>query len=142
MRRSCVSAAFFDTNIIFYAADTDSPEQDHMARTLLRSRVITVSTQVMLETYGALRRKLAYGPEDATAWVQTLKNEIVISLSPQDVLDGIMIARRYDLSHWDGLILRAAESANLDIIYSEDMNHGQIYGSVRVCNPFKEDFLA
>jgi predicted nucleic acid-binding protein len=59
-----------------------------------------------------------------------------------DILQAIAIARRHDISHWDGLILVAAEKAGLDIVYTEDLNHGQTYGRVRVCNPFIEDFLA
>ena len=139
-----MSAAFFDTNIILYAADSDCPHphKHEVARDLMRSRVITVSTQVMLETYSAMRRKLAYGPEMATHWVATLKDEIVITLGAQDVISGIMKARRFEISHWDGLILHAAEIANMDVVYTEDLNHGQLYGPVRVCNPFIEDFLA
>jgi predicted nucleic acid-binding protein len=138
-----VSAAFFDTNIIIYAADSDAAAQEKRdtCRRLLRSRVVTISTQVMMETYGVLRRKLQYGADEATIWVQTLKEQTVVSLSADDVMQGIWTARRHDLSHWDGMIIRAAERAGVGIVYSEDMKHGQNYGNVRVCNPFIEDFL-
>ena len=139
-----MSAAFFDTNIILYAADSDCPDRHKhdTARRLMRSRVITVSTQVMLETYSVMRRKLAYGPDVATQWIATLKDEIVVTTGAQDVVSGIMKARRFELSHWDGMILHSAEMAGVDVVYSEDMSHGQHYGPVRVCNPFIEDFLA
>jgi predicted nucleic acid-binding protein len=139
-----VSAAFFDTNIIAYAADSAGPEPEKRdaARQLLLTRSIAISTQVMLELYGVLRRKLAYSAEAALDWVRALEGDMVVTLTPQDVVSAIALARRYDISHWDGLILVAADKAGLDLVYSEDLNHGQTYGNVRVCNPFIEDFLA
>ena len=139
-----MNAAFFDTNIVFYAADSDcdEPHKRDYARQLLQTRNITVSTQVMMEIYAALRKQLHYGPDEAHHWVETLKGENVVALSANDVSEAILMARRFDISHWDSLILRAASNAGLDVVYSEDMSHGQTYGSVRVCNPFIEDFLA
>jgi predicted nucleic acid-binding protein len=43
---------------------------------------------------------------------------------------------QYQLSYWDAAIIAAAEALGARDLYSEDMNHGQIYGSVRVINPF------
>jgi predicted nucleic acid-binding protein len=139
-----VSAAFFDTNVIAYAAGSAEEEKAKRdaARNLMQTRSITISTQVMLELYGVLRKKLAYSADAASEWVQTLQGDTVVSLTAADVLGAIAIARRYDISHWDGLILVAAENAGLDLVYTEDLNHGQTYGKVRVCNPFIEDFLA
>ena len=139
-----MNAAFFDTNILVCAADTACPDprkRDH-ARQLMQSREVTVSTQVMMEFYGVLRRKLAYGPDVATRWIETLQDEHVISLDAADVVHAIKLSRRYDISHWDGLVVTAAERAGLAVLYTEDLNHGQSYGSVRVCNPFIQDFLA
>lgn len=139
-----MSAAFFDTNIIAYAADSASDDRAKRdaARHLMLTRSITISTQVMLELYGVLRKRLAYSAEAAGDWVRALQSDTVVALSPTDVLGAIATARRYDISHWDGLILVAAEKSGLELVYTEDLNHGQTYGKVRVCNPFIEDFLA
>ena len=46
-------------------------------------------------------------------------------------------AKRYALSHWDSLIVAAAPLAKCDTLYSEDMQHGQIFdGRLTVVNPF------
>lgn len=139
-----MSAAFFDTNIIVYAADsaTEEPTKRDLARRLMLTRSVTTSTQVTLELYAVLRKKLAYSAEAASDWVRTLQDDTVMTLTPSDVLQAIAIARRYDISHWDALILVAAEKAGVDILYTEDLSHGQTYGNVRACNPFIEDFLA
>lgn len=139
-----MSAAFFDTNIIVYAADsaTEEPTKRDLARRLMLTRSVTTSTQVTLELYAVLRKELAYSAEAASDWVRTLQDDTVMTLTPSDVLQAIAIARRYDISHWDALILVAAEKAGVDILYTEDLSHGQTYGNVRACNPFIEDFLA
>lgn len=139
-----MNAAFFDTNILVYAADSEAsaPEKRDLARELMQTREITISTQVMMELYGVLRKKLAYGHDAATQWVEALQGDHVVSLLPADVIHAIKLSRRYDISHWDGLVLTAADRAGIDILYTEDLNHGQTYGPVRVCNPFIEDFLA
>jgi predicted nucleic acid-binding protein len=41
------------------------------------------------------------------------------------------------LSHWDGLIVAAATLAQCETLCSEDMQHGQVIGTVKVVNPFK-----
>jgi predicted nucleic acid-binding protein len=55
--------------------------------------------------------------------------------------DGASISRaidlesRYDISFWDALIVQAAEQTGASILYSEDLSHGQAYGSVEVVDP-------
>lgn len=39
------------------------------------------------------------------------------------------------LSFWDSLIVTAAESAQCEILWTEDLNDGQIVRSVRIVNP-------
>ena len=43
----------------------------------------------------------------------------------------------HQISFWDALILQAAQSAGVAILYTEDLSDGQRYGTVRVVNPFK-----
>lgn len=44
---------------------------------------------------------------------------------------------RHQISYWDAAIIAAAEALGAREFYSEDLNDGQMYGSVRVVNPFK-----
>lgn len=137
-----MNAALFDTTIIFYAAARDGSSKWETARTLLQSRRIVVSTQVLMETYAALLKKLKLAPEQARDWVSLLARETVIAVEPGDVAAAFDNVDRFQISHWDGLILQAAEKSGLDLVYTEHLNHGRMYGPVRVCNPFIEDFLS
>jgi predicted nucleic acid-binding protein len=44
---------------------------------------------------------------------------------------------RFQTSYWDGAIIAAAEVMGATTLFSEDLNHGQFYGSVEACNPFR-----
>ena len=48
----------------------------------------------------------------------------------------IVISLQHRISYWDGAILAAAERLGAEIVYTEDLSHGQTYGPVRVLNPF------
>ena len=50
---------------------------------------------------------------------------------------GIAVSERFQISYWDAAIIAAADTLGAPVLYSEDLNHGQHYGSVKVINPFK-----
>ena len=52
------------------------------------------------------------------------------------IVAGVEKSVRFGLSYWDGAIIAAAESLGASILYTEDLNHGQHYGSVQAINPF------
>lgn len=52
------------------------------------------------------------------------------------VSDAIRIQERYRLSWYDSLIVSAAQQGGCDILYSEDLQHGQKFGATIVQNPF------
>ena len=139
-----MSAAFFDSNILIYAVDPrdDSAAKRIVARDLIMSRRCTISTQVLMETFNTLTRLKLMERDLAHAYVGRLSAYSVVSIEADDVLRALDNVRRYDVNHWDGLILSAAEKSRTPILYTEDLNHGQTYGAVRACNPFTEDFLS
>ena len=51
------------------------------------------------------------------------------------VLEALDFMERYGISFWDALIVQAAHTAGASVLYSEDLSHGQRYGSVVVENP-------
>ena len=49
----------------------------------------------------------------------------------------ITLKSRYGIQYYEALIVAAAEKLACDMIYSEDMKDGAIYGNVSIVNPFK-----
>jgi predicted nucleic acid-binding protein len=47
------------------------------------------------------------------------------------------VQERFGLSWWDALIVAAARMAECSHLLTEDLQHGQDFGDLRVVNPFK-----
>ena len=83
-----------------------------------------------------LKQSETFTPEHALAWIEKLEAFPCVSIETSLVKNAIEISVRYQTSYWDGAILAAAESISVPRLYSEDLNHGQLYGSVEAFNPF------
>lgn len=119
-------ASFLDTNIVIYSLSSNDIKQDK-ALSLLAEKPI-MSAQVLSETANIMRRKLGFNIAAIRAVINRLSQEC-LSLQPITLItlnDGLDIAERYGFSHYDSLIIAAALQANCTILYSEDMQHGQI----------------
>ncbi len=132
---------FLDTNILIYAANgrIDEPAKWQVSQGLLTAQFGT-SGQVMAEFYANAVRKgsVPLDPAVAKRWVQLLAKRPFVSVDERLVLAGIDHSQRYKISYWDGAIIAAAERLGAKTVYSEDLSHGQVYGSVKVVNPFLE----
>ena len=126
--------AFLDTNILGYLLDSGRKEKT--ARRLA-SEQPHISVQVLSEFVAVCKkcgkdRETAYQLADAIANASTVHE---ITLSTYRLAHAL--ATRNQLSHWDGLIVAAATLAQCETLYSEDMQHGQMIGTVWVVNPFR-----
>jgi len=50
----------------------------------------------------------------------------------------VQVSRSSQRSYWDALIVASAAAGGCDRLLTEDLNDGQLIGSVRVQNPFRE----
>src|SRR6185437_11972223 len=135
---------FVDTNILVYAHDQDAGvkrERSLAALTALwSSGVGRLSVQVLQEFYVNVTRKLATPVARSTA------REVVIAYgewirSPTTsgtVTRAADIADMAEISFWDALIVASAEEAGAALLYSEDLNAGQVIAGVKIVNPLLE----
>jgi len=134
---------FVDTNILIYAHDSSAGVKRERARELLEHLWTTgqgvLSTQVLQELCVNLRRK-ATPPvpvDEIRRLIQDYLSWEIVFNSPESAIQALEIEARYKISHWDALVLQAAESAGAATLYSEDLAAGQKYGGVRVVNPLR-----
>jgi predicted nucleic acid-binding protein len=133
---------FVDTNILIYAHDVSLDPKHHRARELIEQLWATgngvLSTQVLQEFAYIIRRKpkQPLSIDDTLRVVRDYLHWHVVINTPSSVVDAMGLELRYRLSFWDALILSAAQFANAEILYTEDLSHGQRYGSVHAVNPF------
>lgn len=132
---------FCDTNILLYAASKapeDRAKHDE-ARRVLALPGVGFSVQVLQEFYvnATQKRALRLSHEEAVQILQSLRGSPILPVTDDLVFAAIDIKERFQISYWDAAIIGAAEALGARELYSEDMNDGQVYGSVRVVNPFK-----
>src|ERR1700683_4397965 len=134
---------FLDTNVLIYVFDKDSPNKAAVARQLysrlVREKSGLVSVQVLQEFFVTLSKKftVTLSADDVEREVRDLSALLkVIETDVALVLDSITLSRRYKLSFWDGLIIQAALRGGASVLYSEDLQEGQIIDSITIANPF------
>ena len=136
-----IADAMVDTNVLIYAASKSAEDQAkaRVAIGLLEQSNLGLSAQVLQEFLVISTRKVRkpWTLDDALDWIEALEELPCVPIDAALVRYGAELAVRYHLSYWDGAILAAAHRMNATILYTEDLNHNQLYGSVRVINPFR-----
>jgi len=130
--------AFFDTNVLVYAIVENDPRKIR-ARELLAVGG-TISVQVLNEFVSVVRRKVKMPWDDVRAtmqWILLLCPE-AITLTLKTHERAVGIAERYGYRIYDSLIVASALEAKCTILYSEDMQDGQVIERhLTIRNPFK-----
>ncbi|MFL6234401.1 MAG: PIN domain-containing protein [Thermoanaerobaculia bacterium] len=135
---------FFDTNVLVYIFDTDSPAKQARARDLLTEHArfgrIVLSSQVLQEFYVTVIRKLArpLPVEEALAALVHLSSFPLITSDGALILRAVQLHQKASLSFWDALIVQAALESNCRRLLSEDLQHGRRFGGLLIENPFAE----
>lgn len=131
--------AFFDTNILVYAFDTEEPEKQAIAQRLVaETPLIVLSAQVLGEFYWTATRKLPQPlPRDqARSVVEWFSYMTVVAINDDLVRSAIALSDLASIAYWDALIVKAASSSGCSLLLTEDLNHGQVIDGVRIENPF------
>ena len=92
----------------------------------------------MAEFVAVARRKNLLADETIDQWLIFLGTCPSVAVDDAYVRAGLDFARRFRIHYFDAALLAGAERLGAPIFYSQDLNHNQVYGSVRVVNPFLE----
>jgi predicted nucleic acid-binding protein len=139
-----MSARFFlDTNVFVYSFDQTAPVKAKLAAALIRKAIATqkgvVSYQVVQEFLNVAIRRfvLPMTVAEAEQYLSTIFRPLLAIHSSHSLYaEALRIAGRHKLSWYDSLIVAAAIEAECGILYSEDIQDGQWFGTVVVKNPF------
>jgi predicted nucleic acid-binding protein len=137
-----MSVSFVDTNILIYAHDRDAGDRHLRAKAMVSELWATrsgmLSTQVLHEFYVNVTQKIPapLEPVRARALIETYLVWDVQTLAPESVLLASEIQQRNAISWWDALIVHAASKGGASVLYTEDLNSGQVIEGVKVVNPF------
>lgn len=131
---------FLDANILLYAsssAPADRPKRERAEELILNTR-FAVSAQVLQEFIANALKKKALGITEANidATLELASHVPVLPITHELVIASVTLRRRHKLSHGDAEIVAAALELGCHTLYSEDFNHDQNFGTVRIVNPF------
>ncbi len=135
---------FLDTDVFVYAADQGYPAKARRAQDLIaegtESRRGVVSYQVFQELVNVTLRKFArpIQPADLHRYLETVFRSLTVVHSSMPLYEeALRVLDRYRLSWCDSLIVAAALETDCGVLYSEDFQNGQRFGSMHVINPFE-----
>lgn len=131
---------FLDTNILLYAYDLDAPVKRAVAlRWVEKGWTVpgdtAISVQVLQELHVNLTKR-GVSQTQATQIVRDFVNWPIVDNTLELLHAALGEQARWRISLWDALILAAARASGASELMSEDLNHSQDYGGVRVLNPF------
>ena len=135
---------FLDTNIFVYSFDAGSPEKRKTAEQLIRKALEThkgvVSYQVVQEFLNVALRRFAppFQRTDAERYIATVFRPLLAIQSSTALYNAaLQIHFSNGLSWYDSLIVSAAIEGECNVLFTEDLQHGQKFGSVEIANPFR-----
>jgi predicted nucleic acid-binding protein len=131
---------FLDTNILLYGYDRDAADKRAVAQSLIEDAWhklgrTAISVQVLQEFHVNFVRT-GNSPAEAAALIGDFSLWPVIDNTLSLLRLGLSLQARWQVSLWDAMILAAAHTSGARELITEDLNHGQDYGGVRVINPF------
>ena len=132
---------FFDTSILIYAIHEGQGAKYEVADELVQRYLVDgggiISVQVLREFYSVSQRlanPLSGG--QAQRMVEYFSTFDTLSEDASMVLGAVRRTREFSLSFWDALIVEAALKGGADRLLTEDLQHGQEIGGLRIENPF------
>jgi predicted nucleic acid-binding protein len=134
---------FLDTNIFVYSFDQSAPAKARRAAQLIREALTTqkgvISYQVVQEFFNVALKRFSKPMQAADAGqylVAVFRPLLAVHSSQALYAEALFLHAQSGLSWYDSLIVSAAIQARCEILFSEDLQHGQRFGSLEVRNPF------
>ncbi|GJQ23507.1 MAG: twitching motility protein PilT [Candidatus Brocadia sapporoensis] len=130
---------FIDTNILIYFVSNNVIKKNISKDILITNEVIMVNSQVISEFVTVTIKKQILSIADAFKYANEFMDVFEFSIRKKETIKlsfGLMTKHKY--SYWDSLILAVALENDCSILYTEDMQDGQIIeNKLKIINPFK-----
>ncbi len=135
---------FVDTNILIYAfAETGDERHGKAASVVVRlldEQAAALSVQVLKEFYTVATRKIpkTLSRKEAAVVIRDLclTCRVMDDTLPQ-LHRALELVNAHGLSIWDASIVAAAEAVGCTGLYTEDLVHGSVIGTVQITNPLR-----
>jgi len=138
---------FLDTNILVYLFDKSEVQKHAASRKLFRNLSTNsrkcISTQVVNEFIVIATKKIKnpISFDKMKRYIEFFSRTMsVFNLELATSFKAVALKSEYHFSYWDSLIIASALENDCTILYSEDMQHGQlIENRLKIINPFETE---
>jgi predicted nucleic acid-binding protein len=128
--------AFFDTNVLIYAFASNDPRSATAELLLAQGGVVGVQNLNEFAAVASREMKMPWG--DVTQALSAIRalcpSPVPITIKTHEA--AIQIVTRHQYPIYDALLIAAAIASSCRILYSEDLQHGQVISGTTVHNPF------
>jgi predicted nucleic acid-binding protein len=134
---------FIDSNVLVYLFDRGDDRRRGIAQNLVAQAHLdgaVISFQVVQETLNVLTRK--FKPPMTREDAQAALDDVLVPLwrvqpSPALHARALEVQLGQGFAFYDSLIVAAALEAGCKRLWTEDLQHGQRIGALRIENPFR-----
>jgi predicted nucleic acid-binding protein len=136
--------SLLDTNVLVYQFDrtnlTKQSTAQNLIKELIRENKVVISSQVVQEFISVALNK--FETQIPAQEVQYIIDNLLMPLcahvpSIDFYKRAVSLFSSNNLNFYDALIIQAAIDLGCDILFSEDLQDGQLFGNLQVINPFK-----
>ena len=132
---------FLDTNVFLYAFLNQDASKKSVAARIVSDAVSSgdgyVSPQVVNEFCNVMLKKSGKTLSEILEATKLFARFRMVDGSLRLTQRALELKGLYGVQFYDSLMLAFSEAAGCDEILTEDLNDGQMYGSVKAVNPFK-----
>jgi len=133
-KKQTAGKVFFDTNVLLYTLTVGAKAETAYEIMGLGGYI---SVQVLNEFVNVSRKRYKLSWDHIEIMLGILRETMIVSSVTLDVHEAaIIIAAQTGYTIYDSSILAAAKIAGCDVVFSEDMQHGQAVMGVTIVNPF------
>lgn len=135
---------FVDANVLVYAFDSSAARKRPAAQQLLERLwergTGCVSVQVLQEFFVTITKKVPkpLPVDDAKARIREFAAWTVFVPTADDIVAAIDLQTEAQIGFWDAMVVLAAAESECDVLWTEDLNDGQLLRGVRIRNPFSD----
>lgn len=131
---------FLDTNVLFYAFDRRDEHKRSRALELIAPEMPWIVSWQVVQEFSSValhRFPVPLTPEFLDEYLDVLLlPHCPIYPNAKLYRNAIQIHRDTHYRYYDSLVVAAALSAGVPVLYSEDLQHDRSIGGMRIVNPF------
>jgi len=138
-RKLMQGKVFLDTNVIIYLFSIKDEAKKARAFDVINENNCVTSIQAINESTNVWLKKFGMNSKTIASLLESIELicDDILSVQRETIESAILLHERYGFSYFDCLMLASALEGDCDIIFTEDMNNGQVINeTLKIVNPF------